>query len=112
MDREEMIKRFVDFLRGYADDKGNEVYISKLKDLLTVIPKRSLTIDWTHLNSYDPELAEELINNPEETLEAAEDAIQIVLREPPIEKREEFKVHARFFNLPKTPLSKSLGTSI
>lgn len=110
MDREEMIKRFVDFLRGYADDKGNEVYISKLKDLLTVIPKRSLTIDWTHLNSYDPELAEELINNPEETLEAAEDAIQIVLREPPIEKREEFKVHARFFNLPKALLVKELGS--
>ena len=110
MDREEMIERFAAFLRNYADDKGSEVYINKLKDLLTVIPKRSLTIDWTHLNSYDPELAEELLNNPEEAIAAAEDAIQIVLREPPIEKREEFKVHARFYNLPKTLLVKELGS--
>ncbi len=110
MDREEMIERFAAFLRNYADDSGSEVYINKLKDLLTVIPKRSLTIDWTHLNSYDPELAEELLNNPEEAIAAAEDAIQIVLREPPIEKREEFKVHARFYNLPKTLLVKELGS--
>ncbi|MCD6372154.1 MAG: DNA replication protein [Thermococcus sp.] len=110
MDREDIIERFASFLRNYADDRGNEVYINKLKDLLTVIPKRSLTIDWTHLNSYDPELAEELLNNPEEAIEAAEDAIQIVLREPPIEKKEEFKVHARFYNLPKTLLVKELGS--
>ena len=110
MDREEMIERFASFLRSYADDRGNEVYINKLKDLLTVVPKRSLSIDWTHLNSYDPELAEELLNDPEESIPAAEDAIQIILREPPIEKREEFKVHARFFNLPKTLLVKELGS--
>ncbi|WP_457751763.1 AAA family ATPase [Thermococcus sp.] len=110
MDREDMIERFASFFRNYADDRGSEVYINKLKDLLTVIPKRSLTIEWTHLNSYDPELAEELLNNPEEAIEAAEDAIQIVLREPPIEKKEEFKVHARFYNLPKTLLVKELGS--
>lgn len=61
MDREEMIERFARFLREYVDDDGNEVYLNRLKDLLTVIPKRSLAVDWTHLNSFDPELAEELL---------------------------------------------------
>jgi len=84
MDREEMISRFAKFLREYVDDEGNEVYINRLKDLLTVTPKRSLAIDWAHLNSFDPELAEELLNNPEEAIASCEDAIQIILREPPL----------------------------
>ncbi len=110
MDREEMIERYARFFREYVDDSGNEVYLNKLKDLLTVVPKRSLSIDWAHLNSFDPELAEELLNSPEESILAAEDAIQIVLREPPLLKEEEFKVHARFYNLPKTLLVKELGS--
>ncbi|HDZ35336.1 MAG TPA: cell division protein, partial [Thermococcus sp.] len=110
MDREDMIERYARFLREYVDDEGKEVYLNKLKDLLTVSPKRSLEIDWTHLNSFDPELAEELLKNPEESILAAEDAIQIVLREPPIEKKEEFTAHARFYNLPKTLLVKELGS--
>ncbi|WP_083500658.1 DNA replication protein [Thermococcus celericrescens] len=110
MDREDMIERYARFLREYVDDEGKEVYLNKLKDLLTVTPRRSLAIDWTHLNSFDPELAAELIENPEESILAAEDAIQIVLREPPIEKKEEFTAHARFYNLPKTLLVKELGS--
>ncbi|NJE75323.1 AAA family ATPase [Thermococcus sp. ES12] len=110
MDREDMIERYARFLREYVDDSGNEVYLNKLKDLLTVTPKRSLAIDWTHLNSFDPELAAELLENPEESILAAEDAIQIVLREPPLLKEEEFKVHARFYNLPRTLLVKELGS--
>ncbi|WP_461863948.1 LAGLIDADG family homing endonuclease [Thermococcus sp.] len=110
MDRDEMIERYARFFREYVDDEGKEVYINKLRDLLTIIPRRSLSIDWMHLNSYDPELAEELIENPEESINAAEDAIQIVLREPPILKKEEFRVHARFFNLPHTLLVKELAS--
>ncbi|WP_461865262.1 LAGLIDADG family homing endonuclease [Thermococcus sp.] len=110
MDRDDMIERYVRFFREYVDDEGKEVYINKLRDLLTITPKRSLPIDWMHLNSYDPELANELIENPEESINAAEDAIQIVLREPPILKKEEFKIHARFFNLPTTLLVKELAS--
>ncbi|WP_456421771.1 LAGLIDADG family homing endonuclease [Thermococcus sp.] len=110
MDREEMISRFARFLREYVDDDGNEVYINRLKDLLTVIPKRSLAIDWAHLNSFDPELAEELLKNPEEAIASCEDAIQIILREPPLLVDRDFKVHARFYNLPHTLLVKELGS--
>ncbi|NJE49265.1 AAA family ATPase [Thermococcus sp. 9N3] len=110
MDREEMISRFAKFLREYVDDDGNEVYINRLKDLLTVTPKRSLAIDWAHLNSFDPELAEELLNNPEEAIASCEDAIQIILREPPLLVERDLKVHARFYNLPHTLLVKELGS--
>ncbi|WP_297073331.1 LAGLIDADG family homing endonuclease [Thermococcus sp.] len=110
MDREEMISRFAKFLSEYVDDEGNEVYINRLKDLLTVTPKRSLAIDWAHLNSFDPELAEGLLNNPEEAIASCEDAIQIILREPPLLVERDFKVHARFYNLPNTLLVKELGS--
>ena len=110
MDREEMISRFAKFLREYVDDDGNEVYINRLKDLLTVTPRRSLTIDWAHLNSFDPELADELINNPEEAIASCEDAIQIILREPPLLVERDLKIHARFYNLPHTLLVKELGS--
>ncbi|ASJ00077.1 AAA family ATPase [Thermococcus gorgonarius] len=109
MEREDMISRFSSFLREYKDDDGNPLYINKLRDLLTVVPKRSLTIDWTHLNSFDPELGEELINNPEEVIASAEDAIQIVLRED-LMYDGELKIHARFYNLPHTLLVKELGS--
>ncbi|EEB74035.1 LAGLIDADG family homing endonuclease [Thermococcus sp. AM4] len=109
MDREDMISRFATFLREYKDDDGNPVYLNRLKDLLTVVPKRSLTVDWAHLNSFDPELAEELLENPEEVLMAGEDAIQIVLRED-LMYSEELKIHARFYNLPHTLLVKELGS--
>ncbi|MDV3103035.1 MCM2/3/5 family DNA replication licensing factor [Thermococcus waiotapuensis] len=109
MEREDMVSRFSSFLREYKDDEGNQLYINKLRDLLTVIPRRSLTIDWTHLNSFDPELGEELINNPEEVIASAEDAIQIVLRED-LMYEGELNVHARFYNLPPTLLVKELGS--
>ncbi|MCD6523759.1 MAG: DNA replication protein, partial [Thermococcus sp.] len=109
MDREDMISRFATFLREYKDDDGNPVYLNRLKDLITVVPRRSLRIDWAHLNSFDPELAQELLENPEEVLMAGEDAIQIVLRED-LMYSEEFKVHARFYNLPHTLLVKELGS--
>ncbi len=109
MEREEMISRFSTFFREYKDDEGNSVYLNKLRDLLTVVPKRSLSINWNHLNSFDPELAEELLENPEEVIASAEDAIQIVLRED-LMYNGELKIHARFFNLQHTLLVKELGS--
>ncbi|NJE07179.1 helix-turn-helix domain-containing protein [Thermococcus sp. M39] len=109
MDKEEMINRFVSFLREYSDDKGNKVYLNKISDILTVIPKHSISINWEHLNGFDPELAQELLDNPEETLLAAEDALQIILQEE-FFRKEPLKLHARFYNLPKTLLVKELGS--
>ncbi|RLF77688.1 DNA replication protein, partial [Thermococci archaeon] len=106
MEKEEMIKGFIEFLRNYADSKGNKVYISKINDLLTVTPKKSLDIDWSHLNAFNPPLAQELIENPEEVLLAAEDAIRTILLE---DFDEEMALHARFYSLPQTLLVKELG---
>ena len=107
--REVLLERFTKFLREYKDSEGNLVYVNKLKDLLTVVPRRSLEIDWAHLNSFDPELGEEVIENPEETITVAEDAIQLVLKEDLLREKP-IKVHARFFNIPSTLLVKDIGS--
>ncbi|NJE26684.1 helix-turn-helix domain-containing protein [Thermococcus sp. MV5] len=109
MDRQDMIERFVKFLKEYADDEGNQIYLNKIRDILTVIPRRSIGISWEHLNAFDPELAEELLESPEEVILAAEDAIQIILQEE-FFRKEPFTIHARFFELPKTYLVKELGS--
>ncbi|USG99965.1 helix-turn-helix domain-containing protein [Thermococcus argininiproducens] len=109
MDRQDMIERFVKFLKEYADDEGNQIYLNKIRDILTVIPRRSIGISWEHLNAFDPELAEELLESPEEVILAAEDAIQVILQEE-FFRKEPFKIHARFFELPKTYLVKELGS--
>lgn len=109
MDKEEMIERFVKFLREYTDDSGNKVYLDEIRDVLTVVPRRYLAINWEHLNAFDPELAGELIDNPEEVILAAEDAIQIILQED-FFRKEPFLIHARFHGLPKSYLVKELGS--
>ncbi|USS41536.1 MCM2/3/5 family DNA replication licensing factor [Thermococcus aggregans] len=109
MDKEEMIERFVKFIREYTDDNGNKVYLDEIRDVLTVIPRRHIAINWEHLNAFDPELAGELIDNPEEVILAAEDAIQIVLQED-FFRKEPLPIHARFYGLPKSYLVKELGS--
>ena len=109
MDKEDMIGRFVKFLREYTDDSGNKIYLDEIRDVLTVVPRRYIGISWEHLNAFDPELAGELIDNPEEVILAAEDAIQIVLQED-FFRKEPFLIHARFHGLPKSYLVKELGS--
>ncbi len=108
-ERDALMDGFVRFLRGYKDSEGNLIYLNKLKDLLTVVPRRSLEIDWTHLNSFDPELGESVIESPEETIATAEDAIGVVMKEDLLREKPP-NVHARFFNLPETLLVKNIGS--
>ncbi|WP_048152640.1 LAGLIDADG family homing endonuclease [Palaeococcus ferrophilus] len=106
MERDEMIAGFIEFIRSYADSEGKKVYMNKINDLLTIIPKRSLDIDWAHLNSINSALAQELIENPDEALLAAEDAIRVVLEQ---DFGEEMSLHPRFYNLPETLLVKTIS---
>ena len=108
MERDELIDRFLAFFREYGEEEG-KLYIMRLRDLLTLSPKRSLAVDWAHLNSYDPELADIVLNLPEEGIGAAEDALQIVLREDLL-KDTQLKVHVRFYNLPKTFMVKEIDS--
>jgi len=100
-ERETTIRAFVNFFRHYVDDNNKKIYLEAIEDLLVKDPSKSLEIDFTHLNAFHPELAEALLEYPEDVISAAEDAIQIILMED-LSVEELFKIHARFYNLPKT----------
>jgi len=101
-EREELIQAFANFFRDYVDDNGKSKYIDELRRLLAVGPGRSLFVDFSELNSIAPALAEKLLNTPEVAVSAAEDAVQIILKEPPLLFEEPPKIRVCFVNLPTT----------
>ena len=68
------------------------------KDLLSLAAtgKRSVYVDFSLLDKFDPEMADELLNDPEESLKLVEQALYNTdLSE------DKLKMKARFFNLPE-----------
>ena len=88
MDVSEQIRKFEEFF--------DQVYKKKT---LTDIGKgrKSVIIDFKELLSFDPKIAEELLNNPGEVVKAAEVALEAI--ELPTDAK---NIRARFSNLPET----------
>ena len=110
MSRENIIERFVKFFVNYADGEGNKVYMRALTDILTVSGERVLPIDYSHLLSFDPELAEQLLNDPEEVLSAVDDAVATVLRNY-LFLEELPKIEVGVFDLPRVKLPRHVDSS-
>ncbi len=86
------VSKFVTFFES--------VYKKGIERLVGEYPqKRSLEVDFKDLEEFDYELADELLDNPDYLLEAAEIAIQSI--EVPALEIESFAPHIRFFNIPK-----------
>ena len=83
----DQIKRFQDFLEG-------NYYNSLLENVRK--GSRFLLIDFAELSKYDPDLATELLDAPEETTKAMEKSLE----QFDVEGISDFKI--RFFNLPKS----------
>ncbi len=80
------------------------IYKSKINELLLVYPKRkSVIIDYSDLEKFDPTLADKLIHEPDITIEAAETAIREMKLTLP-GAIEEFTPHVRFSNLPSSDI--------
>lgn len=78
----------------------NMEYRHEIEKIIEDYPeKRSIVIDFKKLEKFNPELADELIDNPDKLLESAFIAIQNV--DVPSLNIEEFKPHIRLTNLPK-----------
>jgi DNA replicative helicase MCM subunit Mcm2 (Cdc46/Mcm family)/transcriptional regulator with XRE-family HTH domain len=71
--------------------------------------KRSLFVNFSDLEHYDFELADQLLESPDSLNEAAEMAVQNI--HVPVLETKEFKPHVRFFNLPKdrSPLLRNIS---
>ncbi len=88
MEREKIIEQFAEFLR--------EFYYKELAKAVSE-GRKSIEINFSDLDKFNPELADTLLEEPEQTLELAEEALkQIDLPALP----ENFRL--RFFNLPES----------
>ncbi len=92
-----MRERFVEFLKSTQRD-GEFVYRQAVREML-LADEISLEINFPDIRSFDPDLAEEVLENPKQAFEAASLSINDLLRLEGEEELEE--VHARFKNLPK-----------
>jgi len=87
MKKEEIVDRFSEFLR--------EKYY---KDLATAVTegKKSIEIDFSLVDKFDPGLVDEILKTPEDTLQFLEESIE------QIDLTQKEKIRIRFFNLPET----------
>ncbi|VVB98866.1 Minichromosome maintenance protein MCM [uncultured archaeon] len=71
--------------------------------------KKSLFVDFVELEHFDFELADELLENPDECIAAAEKALSSV--DVPTLSEDKFTPHVRFFNLPqeRQPILRDIG---
>lgn len=87
MEKEDIISKFIEFLREYYYDE----MISASSE-----SKKHIMVDFSLLDRFDPELADYLLENPDEVLALLDDVIkQIDLPGEP-------KLKVRFFNLPES----------
>ena len=79
----------------------SSTYAEKINDLAEAYPeKRSLEIDYSDLERFSPQLADELLDNPDVLIKAAEEALK---NTPTVVMSDvAFEPHARFRNLPST----------
>ncbi|MDD5339935.1 MAG: minichromosome maintenance protein MCM [Candidatus ainarchaeum sp.] len=90
-DLSQIIERFHEFF--------DSNYKQKINDLLGNYPtRRSLTVDYATLESFDPELADKLIHTPDQVIAAAEEAI--AQSNYIVAAGAKFAPHVRFDNLP------------
>ncbi len=108
-----MKQSYLEFYKSY-ENEGRLVYRQAAREML-LADEMSLVIDYAHLRSFDPDLAQEMVENPKQAVEEASEAINDLLRLEGEEQLEE--VHARIRNLPRLTQirdirAKDIGTLI
>jgi len=95
-------ERFKDFLRNFRDRSGELKYIQRLRRMIN-FNQSSLVVDYPDIYRYDTELAEALIERPDDVIKSAGDAIrELVAQEDPEYAERKKRFVPRFVNLFET----------
>ena len=94
-------ERFFEFIRSFRDRSGAFKYRDRVRQMITM-GQRSLLIDYNDLYFFDTKLARLLIEQPDEVLRQASDALrEIVQTEAPDYAEEVRRFYVRVRALPK-----------
>lgn len=93
---------FLDFLRNFKDESGRLKYMDRIRRMI-MFNRSSLIIDYPDLYRYDPSLAQAVIDDPDNFLREAGEAIkELVVQENPGFAERKKKFTPRFVNLYET----------
>lgn len=82
------------FLRSFKDRDGNYKYFDKINNMVAA-SSTSINIDYIDFDSFSPSLAKEITHNPDEMLEAFNEAVISILMEIHPDYTSEIKDHIR-----------------
>ena len=96
-------------IKARFDEFFDAYYKDSISDIITAFPdKRSLLVDTKVLSRYDPELANELIERPDDMVEAANESLKQKLQDS---TNEGYELHVRFFGQNvNTPMVQDVGS--
>ncbi len=93
--------RFSDFFYSYEDETGQHIYIQAMRSMIAE-DKTLLKIDFDHLIRFDPQLAKDLIDDPDYYIVAATEAQKEIIENEDEEFLQRIRtVHPCFVNPPK-----------
>ncbi len=93
-------ERFREFLQAYQDENGRHIYIEQVQKM-SLEGLTSLYVNYDDLLRFDPEIARNLKEDPEETIKAGDDALIDVLKiEDPVYASSGEVFHIRISNIP------------
>lgn len=104
-----MADAVIEGMKAKFDEFFDRHYKDQIAALMVVYPEKlSLNIDFKDLEKFDPELAEELIENPELVINAASESLNEKMNFTEVD--EENEPHPRFFGQPvNNPLVQDVG---
>lgn len=99
---ENLIHRFIQFLQEFTNENGELIYSDAINQMIEK-GNRSLYVDFTQLEHFDPHLADQIIEHPKDSLSAASDGLKQItlIKEPEFLHQLENRVHIRFINPPE-----------
>jgi len=71
----------------------DEVYRERVIELATFSRRKYLLVDWNELRAYNPELAEYVVDNPEDAVEAFESALRVFRKDYLLLEPGDYAVH-------------------
>lgn len=88
------------FLRSFEDSHGEKKYIT-LTERMIELQERSLPVDFSDLEVYDPSLAKELLESPFRFIHDFEESIKLTVGEIDPLYLQNNRIHVRFTNPPQ-----------
>lgn len=99
---------FEEFIRSFRDEKGKLLYFEKVGDMIRE-EKRSLEVSYQHIRSYDRELSEVFMREPQRFIEEASKALSRIVALIDYEYSVDKKFHVRIIDPPKIHSFKDLN---